>query len=234
MKLFKLIFEIRYPEDTPDIYLYRERIIRAVAKDKGKKIVTPDFTEGFEFTIKQKSAKVAVQNKRMSVDIIFNDNLPNQIQFAQDNIIKIIKVVNGQLQVKRVQRIGVRSIWFREVNVAINQLIQKYKSVFFRNNPIVDKSTDVALAFTLENRDRKINYNSGPMDIQECNNFIKSNLNSMQISESLQVSNPVIFFDFDYYLNKSMKFSEAFFTEFVNRALTQARENLETTTSLLA
>lgn len=234
MKLFKLIFEIRYPSSKPEIYRYREKIISAISKSKDDEIKLPNISEGFEFVIKQKNAKVVIENKRMGVDLILVGNYPNQSQYARDNILKIVKLINSQLQVSHIERIGVRSLWLHEVDTAFEVLVAKYKEHFYQTNAIIDASKDVALSLTLYDTDNRINYQSGPLSVEEYKNVLKMNLQGQTMGVSTEVSKPAVLVDYDYFSTKKQTYNDKFAISFVDKALEKTEETVNKTIEILS
>lgn len=231
MRFFKLIVEIRYPQNKPDIFSFREKIIAKVAVDKNLKL--PNVNEGFEFRVKGKLMKVVIADNRFAIDMVVPNSIPNAMQYAQDNIIKVYKQVNSELRIEQIDRIGVRSIWHQEFDKPIEKLIQKFKANFFKENELVKESIDIALAFTLKENDRKINYNAGPMDINQFSQIINNNLKMYGSDKDEQVENPGVFMDYDYYLNTNHKYNDNFMVEFVKKGVNESEKKFIQTLKLL-
>lgn len=228
MKLFKIIFEVRYPQEKPIIFKFREKILSKISEGEKQ----PDFQDGIQVLLKDKHIKVVVDSKRFGMDLAFNSSMPNAKQYGKDNIIKLIKLINSELDVKNVERIGLRTAWLHEVDDTPEELIEKFKDKFFKENEIVDASKDVALVFTYEDRGIKVNYNAGPMDKEQAIAIWNSSLQSVGYSniENIKTS---VFLDYDYFYDKKVGFSEDFYKNFVEKAIDEAEKTMKKTCNIL-
>lgn len=229
MKLFKIIFEVRYPQNKPEIFNFREKIFSKIASGNQK---LPDLQDGFEFLLKDRHIKVVVDSKRFGMDIAFNNSIPNPVQYGQNNIIKIIQLINSELSVKNVERIGIRTNWLQEVDISINELVNKFKDAFFKENEIIKSSKDVAIVLTLEDGRAQINYTAGPMDDKQALGILNSNLEQVGFSKVEKVKTSV-FVDYDYFIDQKTEFSEDFYKNFVHRGIEESEKIVGKTCRLL-
>lgn len=231
MKLFKLIVELRYPQQKPDIFNFRERIISAVGK--GNKQIPPNISDGFQFLIKEKLIKVIVESSRVGADMILPDNVPHPDRYAYDNMAKLYKQLNSILEIQKVERVGVRGVWIKKVNIDMEDLVQRFKERFYKENKIVASAKDIALVFTLQDEERLINYNAGPMSKEQLAIMINQESRQYGNDRIDVVNSSGIFFDYDYYLAKTTRFDLNFLIKFMDKALKKSKEAFSETLNIL-
>lgn len=228
MKLFNITFEVRYPQEKPEVFKFREKIFSKIAEDEK----FPDFQDGLQFLLKDRHIKIVVDSKRFGMDIAFNNSVSNPIQYGKDNIIKIIKLINSELGIKSVDRIGVRTFWLHEVDLSIDELIHKYKEHFYRENELVASSKDVALVLEMVDGNIKINYNSGPMGEEQILEVLNANLERVGHVKVEKIKTSV-FLDYDYYSGKKFAFAEEFYKDFLEKGINSGKKSMEKTCEIL-
>jgi hypothetical protein len=73
---------------------------------------------------------------------------------------------------KEIARIGVRIQWINEWESSFTKLLSKYKSIFYKDVPILNESSDVAVHLTLKDGACGVNYITGPMKPDQAKMFI--------------------------------------------------------------
>jgi hypothetical protein len=231
MKLFKLIVEIKYPTEKPDIFSFREKILTGINKDNKK--VKTNVNDGFQFLVKEKRLKVMVESDRTGADIIISENTPHADQYSRDNLVKLFKQLNNIIHYQDIQRIGVRGMWIHPVEIEMEELIQRFKDKFYQENMILDKASDLAIVLTLKEEARTINYTVGPMNKEQINANIENESKQYASDAIMSATNDAVFFDYDYYSDKNIRYSDHALAEFITDALTSARNNIQETLKIL-
>lgn len=231
MKLFKLTVELRYPQQKPDIFSFREKIISSVAK--GDKQIPPNISDSLQFLIKEKLIKVVVESKRAGADMILPENIPNPERYALDNINKLFRQLNNVVDFQSFERIGVRGLWIHKVELSMSDLTQRFKDKFYKNNEIVNMSTDIALVFTLKEKDRIVNYNAGPMDKDQVSLMLNQEAKQNGYDKIEMINTSAVFFDYDYYVVKSFKYNDNFLSSFLTEGISNSKENIKKTLDIL-
>lgn len=226
MKLLKLIAEIRYQKNTPEVFNFRDKIISKISSEK---ITKQSISEGVQVFVKNKLMKVIVGNSRLGADIIF----AHSINDAQNTLVKVFKQTNTELNVIKIERIGIRTMWIHELDNTFDEIVKLFKKKLLGVNELINSACDVGLPLTLKIKDRKINFNSGPVEkIQLCQ-FL--NVNQKDYGEININSLPEkgIYIDNDYYLMKDLKYSDNFFEEFLKEGTKDGMNRAELITKLL-
>lgn len=220
MRIIKLTTEIRYPT-TPEVFKFRERIISSV-NEKSPKI--PTIGDGLQFAVEKKSMKVVVENSRMGADIILAKDVPNPSNFATDNMLKLFKQINSVLNVQKIKRVGVRSIWIYETSLSMSKLVEQLKTKLYNPNfPILKQVKDVNTTFAMSNNDRDITFYTGPVEVRQIPELVDLSLNIFP-NIDLDLPSVSVFMDFDYFSNKEQQYSDNFISNFIDEALDQAKE----------
>jgi hypothetical protein len=231
-RLFKLIVEIKYPSNPPEIFKFREKIIASVAKED--KVVPPNFSEGFSFNVKKRLMKVAVERERLAADMIFPENISNPMQYGEENISKLIRQINSSLDIKTIERIGVKTQWFTPVDINMEELIERFKEKFFLPSiDLISTAKDIAIVLNLEDNERLIHYNSGPMGQDQLKPFVEANFKEYGYDREETIPNNIIFVDYDYFSNNKKEYSDSFVREFIGRAISKAHVSVTETSKIL-
>jgi hypothetical protein len=221
MNLSKLVVELRFPSSVPDVFKFREKVLSGFIKDIGK---VPNTNDGIDFLIKSRLLKVFAQTTRAGAEIV----IPTSHQYAIDNILKVLKQLSNNLQLTQIDRIGVRSFWITSSDKSIDDLVSNYKTSFYNSKiHLISGAKDLALVLSLTDRERKINYNSGPLEKSQLLSILDVN-NNKYGEEATRIINLLpnrgILVDFDYFLEKKQKYSTDLLNSFMREAVNIGRQ----------
>ena len=223
MKLFKLIVAINYTE-IPSGLNYRTKLLTLLTGKEQNAGKLP-FGENFELRVNGKKLFLNVGLDKTGFEI----NQPESEQVAINEGISFFKKVYNFAQWKTIDRIGVRSFWVDTYSIEFSKLIELYKEKFFREVPLISRAPDVAFALTLKDGNRKINFNTGPIQKKQ---LVEVFLPQAPFEEK-DVPETFAFVDHDYYLLEKNEYKNAFLEKFVNNAVLLAKTKASETFKIL-
>jgi len=219
---YQTTLEIRYSEPAKQ-FLVLDAVVKAISdKPIDKKIVVGG---SFEITLKDKSAKILIEPQRIALSIEEEKSLAEVSDFVDS----ILKKIFSQISFPKVLRIGCRTLWLKEYPDTFENLIKKYKDVFYKDVPLITQSSDVAIPLTLEEGGRKINFNSGPMKKEQFMALYSQMKNETSIPEKF------IFVDIDFFaaLSSPCNFQKKDILDFVSEAYNYATKKSSETFAIL-
>lgn len=228
MWLFKLIVEIRYNNSKPNIFTFRERILSKITADKNA--VPPKINDSIEVLVKNKLMKIVVASNRTAAEIVILKSIPNSRMYGQDNILKALTKIIPELNIATAERIGVRTQWINEVEMTTSELVNKFKDAFYdKKNKLIAKSEDITLNLTLSDSGNRINYIAAPFRKEELANFVKGNLSAVGHDTIEPTGETAIFVDYDYFTEKTTKFSLENLKSFMRNAIGKSESCVNST-----
>ena len=231
-RLLKLIVEIRYADDIPEPFTFREKILSSISSEQVK---TPkNIIYGFGMLIKKKNIKIVVENNRAGADIVVSKSVSKSVQYATENIIKVFKLMSKSVGVKRIERIGVRGYWIKNTDDTSDTLISKFKKAFFNKNSLVNESKDLNVILAFKDGDDKSLYNAAPLSKSELEKIINLNLKDYGHDNEEEITtNSAIYLDYDYFIEKKQTYNDTLMVNFINQAIKKSKERLTKTFELL-
>lgn len=222
MKLFKVIFEARYMKQRPDIFNFREKILQALG-EKDEKL--EQFTDGMQIYVKSKKIRLETSSKVTNISIITPYDLPSQMRYAKENIVKVFKQLNNVLNIQQYDRLGVRSQWFSPMTQDLETLINSYKVKFFNvNSELIRSSDDIAVVLTLSHNENKVNFSSGPMNNNQQKEFVSKSISNFDIDLQSFLFESSILIDFDYFSVKGSRLGINAISEFISNGMAEAEK----------
>lgn len=231
MKLFKLIVEIRYSDDIPEPFQFREKILSTIASEEIKR--QKNVVDGFGMLIKKRNAKVAIESNRTAVDIVIASSITNSTQYAKENLVKVFKHISKAIEFKNIERIGVRGNWLQYTNFTEKKLVEKFKNGFYKETPISKNAHDVSVAMTLSDGENLINYMAAPLTKTQLVTLVNANLKEFGHQEEDITADTAIYIDFDYFNEKKMKYTDELLTSFISKSLEVANAKIKTTLEII-
>ena len=219
LRIWKLVFEVRYPAT-------------ALLFDKRGEIVnkwqwTNDLSEW-----RIANNQISIHNKSNSTflnvsinRLVVSMELPiNQDSFNKYSV-EFSSWVLNKLEVKKIERVGLRAIQIAK-RTHFKLLLNKMRQNLFKlneNDWKIFNGTidDVAFPLVIGFGESKINFNSGPMQVEQLSNFFES----QEVKSKLP--NVSLFLDFDYFQSEPNILEDQFsigFSLFLDKGIHQITE----------
>ncbi len=215
MKALRSLLEVRY-ESPANQFLFVDSILKSFTTEPlGNNSVVVGGT--FEVGLKKERASVLLQPQRIAIDFenFSDEELP--IKFFESALGKTV----DKLSFSKIIRIGFRTQFAMETEMSIEELIAKYKAVFFKETPALAASVDVAVPLTLKHKDNVINFNSGPMTKKE---YIDQH---SRIKDGLSVPDVFAYIDIDYSTFPNSQLSKKSIVDFIKEGYAYSQTEAE-------
>lgn len=155
MKQAKVILEFRY-KDIPQVFTYRQKILSALTDEPVT--AQPTINDAINLQVQQQHAVVQVEPHRTVISIEQAGNKATE-EFLCSTYDRIDRIMHFD----RVEQLGYRTIFYEESDEEFEDMVERYKSAFFKEQPLVNDATDISVPLTYETEGFRVNFQTGPM-----------------------------------------------------------------------
>lgn len=193
LRLVTVIFEVRYKNRTPLIVDdKRINIVRQITKEEPSNSPKKNPILGLVLNHSQTKTRVVVEENRIAISVELDNEKESLSRLLESFEIVSNEVAYGGLEI---DRLGLRTKWIYPWDGNFTKLLNLYKKNVYRDNPIINESSDIGVALNFEEDNYKVNYSSGPMKPAQAKTLLRF--------KAANLPHDFIFVDIDRYLENS-------------------------------
>lgn len=221
MELLNLIFEIRFKKNSFNVLLDERKsdIFELVTGEKPKNFPK----EGFRIDHSNSKTVVVIEEDRVAISVEQDD-----IETAKERLTALLLNIYGQFNFasKEIIRLGARVQFMEPWQSSFTNLVSKYKSAFYSNNSLVEKSSDVALPLTFIDNNCRVNFISGPMKPDQGKGFL--------VFKERSLPHAFIYVDIDRVLTEGVSKKDiSEISQYISDSINYSQEKAQETINLL-
>lgn len=159
MEVFSFVFALDFKKDTaPVLEKKKADFLDFFSKGKFDKSKLPQM--GLNVNDVQTKTICILEEQKIAIGLEVNDVEEIKVRVAE--LLERI-YTDFAYSGKEILRIGARVQWMHPWESSFTKLVEQFKNSFYLSNSLVNESSDVAINFTLNDRDSKVNFIAGPM-----------------------------------------------------------------------